>query len=303
MIDFLELKKRWLWFYGNKWSYQKERMKIAGRQEQEYLLFQVTVRTPQYTLPWVPYIAGAYPIEQINLRSVFPDEIILDCDNVDPSDVRKKLISQGFGYSCYSQHEDVLKKNHFQLWFPELLKYDYRERQTIKKNFIALFGADIKLAEPRRMVSLEWSPHHKSGVYKKLIEVCGIWYDNKFPENFIDKALIGTKDAADIQPHEPSIYSQNVKIKEPDCIKNMLEGVPAGKRSPARVALVFYYRHVAGMDFSKTIQSVLEWNRRCDPPDSEQEVLASVKTCWERDYCVGCDYVRQLGFSCGGCNE
>ena len=128
-------------------------------------------------LKWVSYPIGIknYGIEKINLRRVLPDEIVLDCDECEPEEIESDLIKWNIPFTRWATNSK-LSQPHFRFRIEGLEKFKPYERQAIKEQLIGEFRdkdykcPDLCTAQPCRMVSLEWSKHHKRPEYLELIK-------------------------------------------------------------------------------------------------------------------------------------
>lgn len=117
-------------------------------------------------------------LEESNLRQIMIDEIVLDCDHVDPKEVRAKLIDQGYTFDMYlhryiKNFAPVFCKNHIHLIFQELRDKPFEQRKAIRKAFIRQFKCDEQKASDKTLIAMPYAKHPKTGMIKILVDRYG----------------------------------------------------------------------------------------------------------------------------------
>jgi hypothetical protein len=118
---------------------------------------------------WTSYSAIGFDIEknkkkfkEINCRTIFPQEIIIDLEEKEAIDfILKKLDKNKFYYECY---ETGSRGFHIHLWF------DSPIREEEKEKFILIFKGDVMKKSDRNVIALEECPHFKTGLIKTLFK-------------------------------------------------------------------------------------------------------------------------------------
>lgn len=84
-----------------------------------------------------------------------------------------------------------------------------------------------------------------------------------------------------------SFYKGPLNFDRP-CIEAMFKGVPAGERNFA-LGRITKYLQQKGTARKQVFSEVLQWNKRCDPPENEARVISSFNAYWKTGYkLLGC---------------
>lgn len=117
----------------------------------------------------------------INLRQIFPNEILLDLEEVSQlENVKKKLDEMKMNYLVYKTGS---RGYHIHLFFNNIAFLSKERRNEIRKIFIKMFGADETKASENTLIAIEGRPHFKTMNEKILIE-------EKPGENVLDSNII-----------------------------------------------------------------------------------------------------------------
>jgi hypothetical protein len=122
--------------------------------------------------PWKK-LSEVLPSERhtINLRFIFPTEVVFDCETEQTKDgVVKLLKEKKYGFTLWKTGS---RGFHVHMFIPALDEMPPDMRGEIKGIYIEKFGGDEKMKEPRRMIALEGRPHFKTGNQKTLLEEYG----------------------------------------------------------------------------------------------------------------------------------
>lgn len=110
-------------------------------------------------------------LKEANLRQIQRPEVVLDPDNIDPLDVRDKLIKEKFSFYTFCHgYPLIFGRNHFHLWYPELTELEPRARVLAKKSIISHFECDLLKAGEKTLIYMPFAPHGKTGRIKVLLE-------------------------------------------------------------------------------------------------------------------------------------
>ena len=139
---------------------------------------------------------------EINLRNIFPNEIIIDIDkDVDIENIKLKLLDVFF----YLYHTGS-RGYHIHLFYSDLTKYDKETRNRIRKMIIREFNADEAKSSESGVIALENTFHFKTGKLKTLLE-------KREGENIINEIII--KKAEEELKREHELLSK-INIKKED---------------------------------------------------------------------------------------
>lgn len=112
-------------------------------------------------------------IEQANLRSILPKEIILDLE--DPTELdRVKYMLKAYKLKYYIWSTGS-KGYHINLFYNDLDKFDREVRKEIRKTIIKRFKTDETKSSEKGLLAVENKKHFKTGKEKTLIEMNEGW--------------------------------------------------------------------------------------------------------------------------------
>lgn len=150
-------KKDWL----DKLYYEVDKQRGNLELAQAYL---DNDKTPKWS-KWTPYLAAQQDdnfLEKVNNRTVLPNEVVLDFDDLKKvSENISKIVND---FSFYSIYNTGSRGVHVHLFFDKDLSLEE------KLYIIRKYGADEQKANQRCMIALENVPHWKTGNIKTLIE-------------------------------------------------------------------------------------------------------------------------------------
>jgi len=117
--------------------------------------------------PWVEARDNFSYIKQINHRSIFPTEVVIDLEEPElQKSVCEQLTKEGFSYYCYQTGS---RGHHIHLQFPELVFYRKDFQKAFKQKLIERFCGDLAKAGTNCMIALELTPHWKTGNKKSML--------------------------------------------------------------------------------------------------------------------------------------
>lgn len=122
--------------------------------------------------------------EKVNLRQLFPNEIIIDIDTTkeDYNQALQELEKNNLKYYAYSTSS---RGWHIHLFFKDLEKYSKEDRNLIRTNFLKHYGNHLDKKSENTAIAFENRLHFKSEQKKVLIKYkAGI---NELNEEFLKK--------------------------------------------------------------------------------------------------------------------
>jgi hypothetical protein len=124
-------------------------------------------------------------LEIFNLRKSRPNEIIFDVENEnDVNLVKDRLQKRQLKYEMWHTGS---RGYHFSVIFDNLQDFDLELRNRIRKHYIKDVGTDEALSRESQYVSLEYTPHFKTGKDKYLFDTWDTTPDmNHVPDDTIE---------------------------------------------------------------------------------------------------------------------
>ena len=107
---------------------------------------------------------------KVNNRTMLNPEIVLDIDDnpeINLPKILKELDKLNYYYKVFFSGS---KGYHIHLIFYDLQNYTRNFRENLRMFFINKFGCDTMKKSDKSMIALEYAPHWKTGVIKKLIK-------------------------------------------------------------------------------------------------------------------------------------
>jgi len=194
--------------------------------------------------------------EQANLRSIFPDEIVLDFESLPELESgKKKLFEEGISFFIARSP----RGGHAHITFTELMKFSKQERNAIRSSFIQHFGADEAKSSEDTLISMPTKVHFKTKDFVSVVENHVVGY-NTLPQY----ALVGL------------CLTAPIKIKE------IMAGVEEGSRDNSAIKLATYFRK-QGKSADEAEKLLLEWNKKNKPPLDEYIIRTKIKSAYGRD--------------------
>lgn len=122
-------------------------------------------------------------LTKINLRQIFPNEIILDFeDKTQIEETKARLESLGLNYTMWDTGSRGV---HFRIFFSNLENFELEKRNEIRKIIIKEFNSDPTKASENTLIALEDRPHYKTMKNKVLILDNSNTEANAITENYI----------------------------------------------------------------------------------------------------------------------
>lgn len=140
------------------------------------------------------------------------------------------------------------------------------------------------------LVRLPLGIHKKTGLRSKFIEPDDI---DKLVPIFIEHE----EEAADVRPE--------LQVHEAyPCWQAMLKGVKEGARDIVCFTLARRLRTTQGFDEQLARTTLLEWNKKNEPPMKQKEVVTKVKSAYEKEYPnIGCAQIKSSDVLGQFCDE
>lgn len=234
---------------------------------------------------WKDKTLGEYTDSELtlaNLRTICPDEVILDFEDKDKIEQTKnKLAEEKISYALYDSGSRGV---HFHIKFSGLLKLPIDYRNFMREQIIRHFESDLAKKSERTLIAIPGKPHWKTGRMKKLLE--GECQDNQIPKWVIPEP---PKDPAASQPTKGSFIPEGLNIPCPALQRILDDGVGKGKRNQVRAAVVTWFSRELGLSKEAAIEKVLEWNQKCQPPEDERKVIQTALAMIDNgNYAYGC---------------
>ena len=103
---------------------------------------------------------------EANLRDMYDDEIVLDCESpFEAHKVGKQLDKENVGYTYWKTGS---RGGHYHIRIKGLEVLDNLQRKLYRKHWINKYNTDI--AKQSGFIAMEWKPHFKTGNQKVLIK-------------------------------------------------------------------------------------------------------------------------------------
>jgi len=271
--------------------------------KQGFQILEVTQKNPDgSTKPWLSYKKGLkkYGIENLTLRRVLPDEIVLDCDNVNTHKVEERLIALKLAYEHWStKPQTPYKKVHFRFRVPRLKDYTPNERWILKEGLIKLFidkegrTPDPCTAQKCRMISIEWSRHHKRNEYLQLIKkVSGKTWN--LSQEWVERTLEDNKKLIE-QKGLKEDRELGVKVRWLCPAKNYIIEKGRVESGRHRAALVVA-AHCNNLGYSKekALEFLRKWNEKNVSRSSDRSLQDQVNFVYEKDMKhLSCGWIKR----------
>jgi len=197
------------------------------------------------------------------------------------------VINSGHGHHIYykldkpagREIEPVLK---------ELARKTVADTRAAELARVMRLPATMNVKDPEKPVKCEvLKLNDKTYKLKKIAELLGV------KAKAMEKAASESKQAA-----ESFKINYEGIISEVDwpCIKSILEGVKEGQRNWLLGRITKYFKEKMNFKKEKTKKIILVWNLKNDPPQKEQELLASFNKYWHTNYnLLGCNIKDSKG--------
>lgn len=151
---------------------------------------------------------------QVNLRQVFPNEIILDVE--DPSqldEIKNKLRERNYKYYLYSTGS---RGFHVSLYFNNLDNLILPERNLLRRVIIKHFGCDETKSNETTLIAMENKPHFKTTKPKVLCEEnSGTNMINESEIKRIKKLIQKTEEISSTLNLEKDSFFKDYSTKDP----------------------------------------------------------------------------------------
>lgn len=218
---------------------KKEFLEKLYENRNDFEVFRLTKKNGKASAEWIKWLKYSEArkseklLDEINQRSIFQAEIVLDLEDAkELDDVKWKLNEENLSYEVWATQS---RGYHLHLWFKDLVTLNSDNREFAKEQFIKHFGCDTAKKSERNVIALEYADHWKSGKPKKLIEKPGLinlWIDapesewNFLPE-FINDALKKKKKVS----FQSSPVNYSNFLQDPFLKAALREKLPEGERN------------------------------------------------------------------------
>ena len=161
---------------------------------------------------------------------------------------------------------------------------DIKRITRTNKKIAAILGADMRAVKTTQIARIPMSLNLKGEEPKPVSVISNSFGTPKFkPYKLAQLERLGDNVSLDRVEYSHGTISEHYCIE-----KALREGVYKGERN-FWLGRITKYLHRRGYDEARALQLVLEWNTRCEPAKSVEEVKADFKAYWENDYkLLGC---------------
>lgn len=162
----------------------------------------------------------------------------------------------------------------------------------VNKNLAEILGADLKATLKTQIARIPTSYNLKNDDEQKVVSIVANNIES-LPEKFKPYRLTKIEKMIDNYYLNQELFS---KIKQKPgseytkctsyyCIESMLsEGVQEGERNFALGRITNYLRDIKGYTEYNALNTVQEWNLRCQPPKNPDIVEQDFRHYWSKDY-------------------
>lgn len=225
----------------------------------------------------------------------------------------RKVMFLDFDKKDYPQYEDVKDfTNHVKRRIPYLFNHaivssgngfhfyiatqktiDVTRAVKINKLLATILGADLKAVSPTQLVRLPTTLNLKQES-KQVNIICNNYGHNKFKPytlNKLERILSFENQAEETKTIEPLAPQHFNKTSSYYCIEKMLaNGCQKGERNFCLGRITKFLQEIKGFRYDNALMKVQEWNRRCNPPKTGEEIQADFDRYWKSDYkLLGCN--------------
>lgn len=187
----------------------------------------------------------------------------------------------------------VSSGNGFHFYIATQRTIDISRAVRINKNLAQSLGADLKAVSPTQLVRLPSSFNLKHDK-KPVLIVSNNYGAERFKPytlNKLEQIISYIKQANEIKAIEALTPVEYNKTSSYFCIQKMLsEGAKKGERNFCLGRITKYLKDIKGYRNENALKLILEWNCKCAPPKSIEEVKNDFNRYWESDYrLLGCN--------------
>lgn len=169
---------------------------------------------------------------------------------------------------------------------------DNSRATRINKNLAKILGADLKAVSPTQLMRLPTSLNlkHESKLVNIITNNYGHekfkLYDLTKLEKIIYYATHDEEDSG-VEVLPPKEFN---KVSSFYCIEKMLAtGAIKGDRNFCLGRIIKYLQTIRGFTYNASLKQIQEWNQRCSPPKSVNEIKNDFDRYWKSDYkLLGC---------------
>ena len=188
-------------------------------------------------------------------------------------------------------HAVIDSGNGYHFYFATQKTIDIDRATRINKNLCKILGADTKAVLPTQLMRLPTSLNLKHDA-KPVNIICNNYGSPQFKPyslNKLERIISFAKQSEKVKEVQQLPSKEYNAVSGYYCIEKMLaEGVQQGERNFC-LGRITKYLQMKGYNYSNALKLVLEWNQRCSPPKSVNEIAADFKRYWESDYkLLGC---------------
>lgn len=223
----------------------------------------------------------------------------------------RKVIFLDFDTKDYPQYEDVKdfeghikhilpylfyhavvdSGNGYHFYFATQKTIDIDRATRINKNLAKVLGADPKAVLPTQLMRLPTSLNLKHDA-KPVNIICNNYGNPQFKPyslNKLERIISFAKQSAKVKEVQQLPVKEYNRVSGYYCIEKMFaEGARQGERNFC-LGRITKYLQMKGYNYNNAVKKVLEWNQRCSPPKSVNEIAADFKRYWNSEYkLLGC---------------
>lgn len=307
--NFLEKKKEVLDKIFKEYP-NSEILNLGSSKRQEPLegfpILEVSERTPDGDKKWLSFKEGVekYGYENITLRRILPDEISLDCDDCNVEEILELINESGGKYEWWSTTpEKPYEHVHIRFRISNLNEYSPNERWLIKEFIIKSIHdkmyrtPDPCCAQPCRMISVEWSRHHKRNEYLQLIKK----KEGKewiLPKVLIYQILEEGKEALEKKKFnkDGSIAGIRAKWLCPSKNEIIQEGRKETGRHRGKIVVAAHCNNL-GKTREDALEFLRKWNEKNEPPAEDETLVDQVNFVYDNGIThITCEWLKRQGF-------
>lgn len=230
---------------------------------------------------------------------------------------RRKTLMLDFDKKDYKQYSDVKDfSRHIKARLPELFNHmivdsgngyhfyvatklykNINRVANVNRELAEIVGADTKATLPTQIVRLPTSYNNKDPSNPKYVTIVANNLESN-PQKFSPYGLAKIEKMIEISNNNKIFWEQVQPLPSIEytnesrfyCVENMLSrGVQQGERNFALGRITKYLQLIKGYTKYHALETVQEWNRKCDPPKPPNIVEMDFNNYWDKDYkLLGC---------------
>lgn len=230
------------------------------------------------------------------LRSIFPEEIVLDIEDKNFEDIKKFLLELNLKFKIWDSGGRGI---HYHLFFPEIKNYHESIRPAIKEFIIhrlSLGKGDKKKKDNKNLIGVEFYQHRKGQEKKLLFETDSQFYPENNLDDLTHRYIVSLPEKYEGNSIDGEIKPQIVfKTRRPcnavqELIKN---GAPSGERNKYANFIVQQLRDYCGYDFKECFKVLKDYNKNCAEPKEEKIIQRDLQEQFKRRYNINCNTLNE----------